>query len=87
MRPLALIALGAVLMATAACGIATNGPPSAIAKDNVPFPLLNPVAPTTTTNPATPPAVAVPEMIYLVAPSQHVIAVSATSRSRPHSPR
>src|SRR5664280_917238 len=54
----------------------TNGPPSAIAKDNVPFPLLNPVASTTTTNPATPPAVAVPETIYLVAPSQHVIAVS-----------
>jgi spore germination protein GerM len=76
MRPLALIAMGVVLMATAACGIPTNGPPSAIAKDNVPFPLLNPVASTTTTNPATPPAVAVSETIYLVAPSQHVIAVS-----------
>jgi spore germination protein GerM len=75
MGPIALVALIA-LVTTAACGIPTDGRPSAIAKDNVPFNLLRPVTPTTTTNPATPPVVAVPETIYLVASSQHVIAVS-----------
>lgn len=67
-------ALALVLVLTGACGIPTNGRPNAIAKNNVPFHLLNPVP--STTNPAIPPAVAAPETIYLVAPSQHVVPVS-----------
>ena len=72
---MALATLAALVITASACGIPTGGPPSAIAKDNVPRQLPSPVAPTTT-NPAAPPAVSVPEMVYLVAPSQHLIAVS-----------
>jgi spore germination protein GerM len=67
----ALVALGA----TAACGIPTNGTPTAIAKTDVPFHLLNPVTPTTV-RPIQRPEVTVPATIYLVAPTQHVKAVS-----------
>lgn len=59
----------------AACGIPTNGTPTAIAKADVPSHLLNPVTPTTVSS-IVPPAVAVPETIFLVAPTQHVTAVS-----------
>jgi spore germination protein GerM len=74
-RLVAFLAVAAVLLVTTACGIPTSGSPSVIPGDRVPFDLLDPVSPTTT-SPATPPAVAVPETIYLVAPNQHLIAVS-----------
>jgi spore germination protein GerM len=67
------VALAVVAVMAGACGIPTNAQPSAIAKANVPFHLLSPS--TTTTNPVIPPAVAGPETIYLVAPSQHVLPV------------
>jgi spore germination protein GerM len=57
------------------CGIPTGGTPTAIAKSDVPSHLINPVTPTTVNSPV-PAGAAVPEPIYLVGPSQHVIAVS-----------
>ncbi len=67
---LALVALG-----TSACGIPTNGTPTAIAKTDVPFHLLSPVT-STTLHPVIRPIVTVPATIYLVAHAQHLIAVS-----------
>ena len=66
----ALVAMGLTL---AACGIPTGGGPTAIAKSDVPFQLLNPSSASTGT---TTPPVGVPENIFLVAPNQHVTPVS-----------
>ncbi len=65
------VALGALL---AGCGIPTDGSPHAIPRSDVPFGLLDPSTPTTTTT--LPPAVAVSETIYLVGPDQHVVPVA-----------
>ena len=61
-------------LATAACGIPIGRSPTAIPQADVPFHLLDPV--TTTTGPDVPPAVGVPETIYLVAQNQHLAPVS-----------
>jgi spore germination protein GerM len=74
-RVLAWFATLAVLGATAACGIPTSGTPTAIAKADVPFHLLDPATPTTL-SPILRPDVAVSATIYLVAPTQHLIAVN-----------
>jgi spore germination protein GerM len=74
-RVLLLIGLAVAAVLMSACGIPTSGTPTAIAKSDVPVHLLNPVTPATV-SPTISPSVAVPEVIYLVAPSQHVIAVS-----------
>lgn len=70
--------LGGVLVffavSTAACGIPTDGGPTAIGKKNVPFQLLNPASPSTTQSTA-PATVTVAELIYLVAPTQTVAPV------------
>jgi spore germination protein GerM len=73
-RRLAGLALAAVSVLTAACGIPTGGAPTAINKTNVPFQLLNP-GNRDTTGSTLPSAVTVPESIFLVAPSQTVVAV------------
>lgn len=65
----------ATALFAAGCGIPTSGSPTAIAKADVPVHLLDPVTPATV-NPTISPSVAVPELIYLVDSSQHVIAVS-----------
>lgn len=62
-----------VLVATTACGIPTASSPTAIAKANVPFHLLNPTSSTITSS--LQPTVTVPESIYLVA-AQHVVAAT-----------
>jgi spore germination protein GerM len=67
---LMLVAIG-----TSACGIPTNGTPTAIAKTDVPFHLLTPVT-STTVHPVVRPPVTVPATIYLVEHAQHVYAVS-----------
>jgi spore germination protein GerM len=67
---LTLVALG-----TSACGIPTNGTPTAIAKTDVPFHLLSPVT-STTLRPVVRPVVTVPATIFLVAHAQHVFPVS-----------
>jgi len=55
-----------------ACGIPTASSPSPIAKSDVPYHLLDPPT-TTTTVPGAPPAVGVAEVIFLVAPSGHLV--------------
>ncbi len=67
--------LVALVALPTACGIPTSGAPTAIAKANVPFHLLDP-APSTTVNSTVPPAVGVSEPIFLVAPDQHLVAVT-----------
>ena len=68
---------GIVLLALAvlgtACGVPTGGGPTAIGKNNVPFQLLSPASPTTGGS-TVPPAVAVPEPIFLVAVSTQTVA-------------
>jgi spore germination protein GerM len=70
-----VLLLVAVTMASTACGIPTGSSPTPIAKADVPFHLLDPVTPATVPT-SLPPAVGVPETIYLVAPDQHVVAVT-----------
>jgi hypothetical protein len=72
---MAVAVVGVLALATAACGIPTSSTPSAIAKDDVPVHLLDPVTPSTINTPV-PPTVAVPEAIFLVSQGQHVIAVT-----------
>jgi spore germination protein GerM len=65
--------LAGLALCLAACGIPTATTPTAIAKSDVPYHLLNPPA-TTTTLPGSTPAVGVAEQIYLVAPDGHLVA-------------
>jgi spore germination protein GerM len=58
-----------------ACGIPTAGRPTAISKKDVPFNLLSPANPTTSSS-TVPQAVAVPELIFLVAPTQTLAPVA-----------
>ena len=75
-RPVRLgLAVLAIVMATAACGIPTTGGPTAIAKGDVPSNLLNPASPTTATS-AVPPEAEVPELIFLAASTGTVAPVS-----------
>lgn len=65
----------AVCLSAAACGIPTTGGPTAISKKDVPFHLLSPAGPTTTSS-TVPQTVTVPELIFLVAPTQTLAPVS-----------
>lgn len=67
------LVVGAAL-GLAACGIPTGGGPTAIAKADVPFHLLNP--PTASTTTTTPSGAVQPESIYLADPSQRVAPVA-----------
>jgi len=77
------LAVLALVVVTAACGIPTSGGPTAIAKGDVPFNLLSPASPTTATS-TVPPQAEVPELIFLaastgtVAPVTRYIAVPTT---------
>ncbi len=66
-------AVATLLALTGGCGVPSGGGPTAIAKADVPFNLLNPSSsvPTTTA----PPTVVAPEPIFLVAPTQTLVAV------------
>ena len=72
-----LAATATVVMALAAvsCGIPSATGPTPIAKGDLPSHLLNPATPPTVGS-TVPPSVGVPESIFLVAPTQHVIAVT-----------
>ena len=72
---MAHLAVVAMALGLAACGIPTAASPTPIAKSDVPYHLLNPPT-TTTTLPGTPPAVGVPEQIFLVAPSGNLVAAT-----------
>jgi hypothetical protein len=74
-RGLVLGLVVAVSLTVVACGIPTSGGPTAISKKDVPFHLLSPASPTTTSS-TLPSAVAVPELIFLVAPTQTLAPVS-----------
>ncbi len=81
-RAVTLVATFAVMaLAVTACGIPISGSPSVIAKNDVPFHLLDPDT-STTENPSIPPEVSVPEWIYLVSPGpgQHVVNVARNVR-------
>ena len=67
-----VLVLSGVVFGSAACGIPTSRGPTAIAGSDVPNRLLNPPA-TTTTVPGNPPAIGVPEQIFLVAPDGHLV--------------
>lgn len=71
LRPgrLVLILIAAVVVA--ACGIPTQNAPSTISKEAIPFNLLSPSSPTTTTA-TIPPVASVSEPIYLIAPTEHL---------------
>ncbi len=63
-----------VAVSLAACGIPAGGP-TAINKNNVPLQLLSPATPTTVGS-GVPPAVGVPELIFLAAPTQTLAPVT-----------
>ena len=71
LRPGAAALIISLAIGTVSCGIPTQGAPSTISKEAIPFNLLSPSVPTTTTA-AVPPVASVPEPIYLVAPTQHL---------------
>ena len=74
-RRVPVLVVAAMALGLAACGIPTAASPTPIAKSDVPYHLLNPPT-TTTTLPGSPPAVGVPEQIYLVAPNGHLVAAT-----------
>ena len=74
-RAVVTAAVCGLALVTAACGIPTATDPTPIARSDVPYHLLDPPS-TTTTTPGTPPAVGVPEQIFLVAPDGHLVAAT-----------
>ncbi len=74
-RALVVVLVLSIGLTTAACGIPTTGGPTAISKKDVPFHLLSPASSTTASS-TLPRAVAVPELIFLVAPTQTVAPVT-----------
>ena len=74
-RIVAAMVTAVTVLVLGACGIPTASSPTPIAKSDVPFHLLNPPT-TTSTVPGAPPAVGVAELIYLVAPSGHLVAAT-----------
>ncbi len=65
----------AVAGALAACGIPAGSRPHALARDDVPFGLLQPSSPTTTST-SKPPAVAVSVPIFLIGTDGHLVSVA-----------
>ncbi|MGA2837466.1 MAG: GerMN domain-containing protein [Acidimicrobiales bacterium] len=75
LRWITALAVAGVVLSGAACGIPTASAPTPIAKSDVPYHLLEP--PTTNSSvPGSAPAVGVPEQIFLVAPSGHLVAAT-----------
>lgn len=73
--PLALAALAVAAVALAACGVPVDSAPSALPKNGVPFGLLGPSAPPSTTS-TVPSPVEVPVRIYFVGPGGRLVAVA-----------
>ncbi len=76
-RAVVAVSVVVALVATG-CGIPIGRSPTAIAKADVPFHLLDPV--TSTTGPGLPPAVGLTETVYMVAQNQHLAPVSRDVR-------
>jgi spore germination protein GerM len=83
-RPrLAAAAVAVAAVALSACGIPTTGGPKPVSKPDVPFHLLAPQAPTTTTTTIPPTAFSVPVTVYFVAPSRQSLVATARSVEPP----
>jgi hypothetical protein len=63
-------------VALAGCGVPIDRSPSALPRHDIPFGLLRPSAPSTTTSTSTPSPVQAPASIFLVSPLGHVVAVT-----------
>lgn len=74
-RVLVVAASVAAAVALAACGVPVDSQPTALSRSGIPFGLLNPAPPQTTTTLA-PSAVEVPVQIYLIGPTGHLVAVA-----------
>jgi hypothetical protein len=74
-RRIALFALGALPLALAACAVPTQSGPSTIAPSHVPFNLLNPAPPTTTTTQPNASSLVQVSVFYL-SPTQQLTAVN-----------
>ncbi len=72
--------LGLLALAAAGCGIPTQSGPSTIAANHVPFGLLNPQSPVTTTTQPKPSSL-VPVKVYFVSPSQQLVGVARVVES------
>jgi hypothetical protein len=70
-----LVALIAIPLTLAACAVPTQSGPSTIAPSHVPFNLLNPTPPTTTTTQPNPSSL-VPVKIYYLSPTEQLLAVN-----------
>jgi sporulation and spore germination protein len=68
------VVVAAITFGASACGIPVDAGPHALARDAVPFGLLEPSAPSTTTTTTPPIAVSVP--IFLIGPDGHVVSVA-----------
>ncbi|HVT41532.1 MAG TPA: GerMN domain-containing protein [Acidimicrobiales bacterium] len=72
-RPLLAAALLALAVAAAGCAIPTQGAPSSIARSKVPFNLMDPHPPTTTTSQPANFATFVPVKVYFLDTADHLV--------------
>ena len=70
------LVVAAVALGLAACGIPTAASPTPIAKSRRPLPPAQPAHHDDDRRPESPPAVGVPEQIFLVAPDGHLVAAT-----------
>ncbi len=74
-RVVAAVALVSAAAMLAGCGVPVDSQPTALSRNGIPFGLLNPAAPSTTTT-TTPSSVEVPVQIFLIGPTGHLVAVA-----------
>lgn len=74
-RRVGVLVVAVAAAALAGCGVPVDTHPTALSRSNIPFGLLNPAPPATTTTMA-PSAVEVPVQIYLIGPSGHLVTVA-----------
>jgi hypothetical protein len=73
-RLLGIVLTVSVAVALAGCGVPIDSQPAALSRAGVPFGLLEPTSPTTSST--TTPSVEVPVRIYLIGPNGHVAPVA-----------
>ncbi len=76
-RRTAVAVLAGVALVAAGCGVPTSGGPKALPREQVPFHLLDPTIPTTTSTTSTPGTA--PFTVYFVAASQQFLTPAARS--------
>jgi hypothetical protein len=70
-----LVALGLVVVGLGACGVPVDARPTALARNGIPFGLLDPTGPPTTST-TVPSPVGVPVQIFLIGPAGRLVAVA-----------